>query len=166
MQEELVGVMAEEFPDSSEWTETSLDDKIWKIVSKSTGRILTGPECAREPAYLNGATNFALDLNIAGREIRKLPRLLRPFLAPRLATTKLVRQHLQDYVDILGPVIEARKKEAAKQGADYQKPEDMTQWMIDMVDKVGKKEVLLIAFEQSIISFAGINAEVQFTGLA
>ena len=158
--------MSSELPPSSDWTETTIDEKLWKIVSRSTGRIFTGPECCREPAYLKGSINFSLDLSIASREIRKIPRLLRPFLATRLPTTKRVHQHLQDYVDILGPVIQARKEEAAAKGSDYQKPEDMTQWMIDMCGKIGQKEVMHMAFEQSIISFSGINAEVQFTAAA
>ena len=166
LREELVEVMTSELPDSLEWTETTIHEKLWRIVSFSTGRIFSGPECYREPAYLQGATNYSLDMGAASRAIRKIPRLLRPILAHRLPTTKRVRQHLQGYADILGPVIKARKQEAADKGTDYKKPEDLTQWMIDMVDHVGEKKILHMAFEQSIISFAGVNAEVQFIGHA
>lgn len=132
----------------------------------SSGRIFIGPECCRDPTYINGSTNFITDLASATSQIRKLPRLLRPVLAPRLPITKLVRRRMRQFVDILEPVIWARKKAAEEQGSDYQKPDDMTQWMIDTVDKVGHKEVVDIAMEQTVVSFSAVNSTAQFTSLA
>lgn len=166
MREEVVEAMASELPSSSEWTETTIHDKLLRIVAKSTGRIFIGPECCRDETYINGATNFINDLYLASTEIGKIPWLLRPFKAPRLPTTKLVRDRMKNFADILEPVIRKRKQDAAEQGDDYQKPDDMTQWMIESVDRIGDKEVMDIALEQAGISFSAVNSTTQHTSLA
>ena len=166
MREEVVDAMASELPDSSDWTETTIHDKILRIVAKSTGRIFIGPECCREETYVEGSTNFITDLAHASAEINKIPWYLRPFKAPRLASVKLVRNRMKDFADILEPVIRKRKQEAAKLGDDYQKPDDMTQWMIESVDRIGDKEVMDIALEQAGISFSAVNSTTQHTSLA
>ena len=166
MQEEVIEAMNSELPNTAEWTETTILDKLLDIVAMSSGRIFIGPECCRDPTYINGSTNFITDLARATKQIRSLPKFLRPIIAPRLAITKLVRQRMRQFVDILEPVIHARKQAAIDQGSDYQKPDDMTQWMIDTVDKVGQKEVVDIAMEQTMISFSAVNSTAQFTSLA
>jgi cytochrome P450 len=158
--------MASELPSSSEWTETTIHDKLLRIVAKSTGRIFIGPECCRDETYIEGSTNFIADMAKAAAEINKIPWLLRPFKAPRLPMTKLVRGRMQKFADILEPVIRKRKQDAAEQGDDYQKPDDMTQWMIESVDKIGDKEVMDIALEQAGISFSAVNSTTQHTSLA
>lgn len=166
MREEVVEAMASELPDSSEWTETTIHDKLLRIVAKSTGRIFIGPECCRDETYIEGSTNFVTDLAKASAEINKIPWYLRWYKAPLLPTTKLVRDRMKDFADILEPVIRKRKQDAAEQGDDYQKPDDMTQWMIESVDRIGDKEVMDIALEQSGISFSAVNSTTQHTSLA
>ena len=132
----------------------------------STGRLFVGPECCRHQTWIDGSTNYIAELAKAGKEIGNIPWLLRPILAPRLATTKHVRSRMNKFADILEPVIRARKKESAEQGDDYQKPDDMTQWMIESVDKIGHKEVMDMALEQATLSFSAVNSTAQYTSLA
>ena len=73
---------------------------------------------------------------------------------------------MDNFIDVLQPAIEKRLQLAEELGADYDKPDDMTQWMIDSGQKIGKTQVIDIALEQSMVSFTAVNATTQHVNLA
>lgn len=158
--------MQTELPDSKEWTEMTVAAQIMRIVAKSCGRIFVGPECCREPSYLATSTTFIFATIKASGEIKKINKFLRPILAPRLASVKDCHKQMDNFIDVLQPAIEKRLQLAEELGADYDKPDDMTQWMIDSGQKIGKTQVIDIALEQSMVSFTAVNATTQHVNLA
>ncbi|KAJ4994467.1 cytochrome P450 [Stagonosporopsis vannaccii] len=116
-------------PECNDWTEVTIYKTIVDVVAQVSGRVFVGPDLCRDPKYLDCATNYTLDLIDSVTAIKKLRPWLRPFMAPRTPEIRRLRQREKSLADYLCPLIEKRR-EAAKD-ANWEKPDDMTQWMLD-----------------------------------
>lgn len=116
-------------PDCKDWTEVTIYKTIVDIVAQVSGRVFIGAGLCEDPQYLDCATNYTLDLVNSVTAIKRLRPWLRPFMAPRLPEVRRLRQREKDLAAFLYPLIEQRR-EAAK-NPDWEKPDDMTQWMLD-----------------------------------
>lgn len=144
-----------ELPQSPSWSEVKINDKLLRIVAMASGRIFIGPELCRDEAYLDAAINYTIDLMTAVHIISFMPVWLRPFLAPFIPQIKKLKQRIDEADAFLRPIVSARR-EAAKD-PDYQKPDDMLQWLIDSQGKFGVKDDKELANNQLGISFAAIH---------
>lgn len=80
---------------------------------------------------------------------------MRPFAASRLPQVRRLDERIKQAHAFMGPVVEARKKAASD--PDYQKPDDMLQWLIDAQPKFPDKNSQNLAKVQLGISFAAIH---------
>lgn len=116
-------------PECNDWTEVTVYKTIVDIVAQVSGRIFIGAGLCEDPEYLNCATNYTLDLIDSVTAIKKLRPWLRPFMAPRTPEIRRLRQREKRLAEYLYPLIRQRR-EAAKD-PNWEKPDDMTQWMLD-----------------------------------
>lgn len=99
----------------------------------ASGRVFVGPELCRNEAYLDTAINYTVDMVNAVLGVMGLPAWRRRFSSRRLPEVKKLFQRFKEAENFLGPVVTARRDVTAK--ADYEKPDDMLQWLIDAQDK-------------------------------
>jgi len=91
-------------------------------------------------------------------ELSKKPKLLRPFYAWMLGSKKVVRTYKKEADILLTPTIQARLEEerlAEKNGAAHKKPNDLLQWLTDLVEPQHKNTESLSEL-QLLVVFASI----------
>ena len=101
-------------------------------------------------------------------KLRSIPKPIRPFYAWMFNSTKLISSHRKKAQTLLGPIIQRRFEEerlAKENGSVYKKPNDMLQWLADLVKPRHKtiedlSELQLIAILASIhtTSLSFLNA--------
>lgn len=136
-------------PECDHWTEVSVYKTLVDIIAQVSGRVFVGSELCENPEYLDSAINYTVDLIDAVTAVKKLRPWLRPFLASRTPEICRLRQREKRATEFLQPVIQQRQ--AAAKDPDWQKPDDMTQWMLDRstgdnipVERYAKEQLGLI----------------------
>lgn len=123
-------------PPCEDWTEVWPMSALVDIVAQVSGRVFVGPELCRDPEYLACATNYTMDLVTAVSAIKRLRPWLRPFLASRLPEILKLREREDRARKCLEPIIHQRRN-AEKNDPDWQKPNDMLQWMATRITANG-----------------------------
>ena len=70
-------------------------------------------------------------------KLTSIPKLIRPFYAWIFNSTRLINSHRKKAQTLLGPIIQGRLEEerlAKENGTIYEKPDDMLQWLTDLVE--------------------------------
>ncbi|KAI8311784.1 Cytochrome P450 monooxygenase [Colletotrichum sp. SAR11_59] len=154
---EVTHAIDTELPPCKEWTEVPINNKLFRIVAMASGRVFVGPELCRDEAYLDTAINYTVDMVNAVLGVMGLSTWRRRFSSRRLPEVKKLFQRFKEAEDFLGPVVTARRGAMAK--ADYEKPDDMLQWLIDAQDKSknGSRNDAELAIWQLGASFTAIH---------
>ncbi|KAI8188503.1 Cytochrome P450 monooxygenase ATR2 [Colletotrichum sp. SAR 10_66] len=154
---EVTHAIDAELPPCKDWTEVPINNKLFRIVAMASGRVFVGPELCRNEAYLDTAINYTVDMVNAVLGVMGLPAWRRRFSSRRLPEVKKLFQRFKEAEDFLGPVVTARRDAMAK--ADYEKPDDMLQWLIDAQDKSknGSRNDAELAIWQLGASFTAIH---------
>jgi hypothetical protein len=144
-----------ELPQTNTWTDVSINEKLLRIVAIASGRIFVGPELCRDEVYLDASINYTIDLMTAVHVVSLMPVWLRPIAAPWVQPIRKLQARIREADEFLRPIVAARRK--AAEDPDYQKPDDMLQWLMDSQKKFGEKEDKELATHQLEISFAAIH---------
>ncbi|KAF3807008.1 Ent-kaurene oxidase [Colletotrichum gloeosporioides] len=155
--DEVTHAIDTELPSCKDWTEVPINNKLFRIVAMASGRVFVGPELCRNEAYLDTAINYTVDMVNAVLGVMGLPAWRRRFSSRRLPEVKKLFQRFKEAEDFLGPVVTARRDAMAN--ADYEKPDDMLQWLIDAQDKSknGSRNDAELAIWQLGASFTAIH---------
>jgi cytochrome P450 len=150
-----VNTAVEKFmPACDEWSEVSIYKTLVDVIAQVSGRVFVGPELCEDPFYIDCATNYTVDTIESVQAIKDIRPWLRPFLVRRLPSLRRLQQKEKDLVEYLRPVIEQRQ-EAAKD-PNWERPDDMTQWMLDR-SAGNKLPVVEYARTQLSLIFAAIH---------
>jgi hypothetical protein len=122
------------------------------VIAQVSGRLFVGKDLCRNPAYLECAVKYTLDVVNAAMAVKKVRPLLRRLLAPRLPEVKSLRDRERAAMDIIGPEIR-RRKDAEKADVEWKRPDDMTQWLIARSGESLAKLTNL----QLVLTFAAID---------
>ncbi|KAK2753207.1 ent-kaurene oxidase [Colletotrichum kahawae] len=154
---EVTHAIDTELPPCKDWTEVPINNKLFRIVAMASERVFVGPELCRNEAYLDTAINYTVDMVNAVLGVMSLPAWRRRFSSRRLPEVKKLFQRFEEAEDFLGPVVTARRD--AMSNADYEKPDDMLQWLIDAQDKSknGSRNDAELAIWQLGASFTAIH---------
>ncbi|KAF2622679.1 cytochrome P450 monooxygenase-like protein, partial [Macroventuria anomochaeta] len=149
IRQEVNTCVSKYLPECNDWTEVTIYKTIVDIVAQVSGRVFVGAELCEDPEYLDCATNYTLDLIDSVTAIKKLRPWLRPFMAPRTPEIRRLRQRERRATEYLYPLVKQRQ-DAAKD-PNWEKPDDMTQWMLDRsagdnipVEQYAKCQLILI----------------------
>ncbi|KAJ0158815.1 Ent-kaurene oxidase [Colletotrichum tanaceti] len=153
--DEVVEAMRTELPQSGEWTEVKILEKLRRVVAMASGRVFIGPELCRNEEYLDAAINYTVDLMKAIFKVADMTPYMRPFLAPRTPEVRRVRARIAEAEEFLRPVVRARRE--AARDPDYRKPDDMLEWFMESQKKFGQRDDSELARYQLGISFAAIH---------
>lgn len=150
-----VNTAVEKFmPACDEWSEVSVYKTLVDVIAQVSGRVFVGPELCEDPFYIDCATNYTVDMIETVQAIKDIRPWLRPFLVRRLPSMRRLQQKQKDLVEYLRPVIEQRQ-EAAKD-PNWERPDDMTQWILDR-SAGNKLPVVEYARIQLSLIFAAIH---------
>lgn len=141
-------------PPCDDWTEVNINERLVRIVAKVSGGIFVGPELSSDPEYLDAGSFYTVDLMNAVTALKKIRPWLKPFLASRAPEVIALRAREKQAERVLRPIVEERLKAKASD-PNWQEPDDMLQWMINMSD--GKQSVATIATAQLGLIFAAIH---------
>lgn len=145
----------DEMPACEDWTPVYIYMKLVHVIAKISGRVFVGPELCKDKDYLDAGINYTMDLITAQRQIQDIRSWLRPFLAPRLKSVQQLRKREKQARDLLAPIVAARREAEKKGGPEYQKPDDMLQWMMNRHGEDVSVEKL--AIQQLGLIFAAIH---------
>lgn len=129
VREEVDKTVEKYMPACDDWTEVSIYKVLVDVIAQVSGRVFVGPELCEDPFYLDCATNYTIDMIDSVTAIKQIRPWLRPFLAPRTPQMRRLRQKEKDLINYVAPMIKQRQ-EAAKD-PNWEKPDDMTQWVLD-----------------------------------
>lgn len=159
--QEVYESMSLELPQTDQWTEININSKLLRIVAMVSGSVFVGPKLCRDERYIDMAINYTVELMTTARAVAAIPSWLRPFKAPFSPHVKNLHNRVEEAMAILQPVVVARN-EAAKD-PDYEKPDDMLQWIIDNQHALGQLDTEELAKAQLGISFAAIHTTTLVT---
>jgi hypothetical protein len=152
---EVDEALQEEMPPCEDWTGIHIYMKLVNIVAKVSGRVFVGPELCHDQNYLDAGINYTMELMNAHRAIKNMRPWLRPFLAPRLPEVQLLRQREKQATEFFRPVVQARLE--AQKNPDYQRPDDMLQWLLNRSEDYKINSTARLAKLQLGITFAAIH---------
>lgn len=130
VREEVDTCVEKYLPECGDWTSVNIYEALIDIVAQVSGRVFVGPELCKDPEYLDCATKFTIDLVQSITAIKNLRPWTRFFMAPRLPEVRSLRQREKKAAELLRPLVQERRN-AAKNNPNWERPDDMTQWMLD-----------------------------------
>lgn len=146
-----------EMPPCNEWTEVHLSSTLLRIIAMVSGSIFVGPEKGRDESYVDTAINYTLEVSAAADACAKLPPHERPIKAMDLPEIKSLHKRKAKTMEFIRPLIEARKKAIASD-SDFQKPDDLVQWVLDGgQEKFGEQSMEELVEVQLGLAFAAIH---------
>ncbi|OOQ86347.1 putative cytochrome P450 [Penicillium brasilianum] len=104
-----------------------------RIVTRVGARIFIGDDLCREEKWLKASIDYTKNIFLTIALLRPFPDFLHPIVGRMLPSSRsLDRQlvHIKDQV--LGPLIEKRRRMEAGSNPSYKKPDDFLQWMMDL----------------------------------
>jgi cytochrome P450 len=128
--DEVDAAMRQYLPSCDDWTEVDINRKLVDIVARVSGRVFVGPELAQDSEYLDIAANYTIYLMDAVHATKRLRPWQKPFLASRLPEMKKLRAVEKLAAEQLDPIVKERL-EAEKNDPNWQKPDDMMQWLLN-----------------------------------
>ena len=103
--------------------------------------------------------NFTRDVFVTIHELTVIPKPFRPFYAWMFNSKKILNSYRKKAAILLAPTIQSRLEEerlAEQNGAIYEKPNDMLQWLTDLV-KPHHKNIESLSELQLLTIFASIH---------
>ncbi|KAH6875624.1 cytochrome P450 monooxygenase-like protein [Alternaria rosae] len=133
---EVQAAMRQHLPPCDDWTEVCINSQLMKIIAQVSGRIFVGPALSQDPDYLDIRCTFTKVLGDAVTAVKRMRPWLRPFLASGLPEIKKLRAIEKRAAKHLEPIVRERI-EAEKNDPNWQKPEDLMQWLLTRTSQQG-----------------------------
>lgn len=145
----LTGVLADD------WVQVQIYDILLRIVARISARVFIGDPACRNEEWLRTSIKYTENVFMTVMTLRLVSPFLHPILAFILPSAWRVQSNLRIAKRIIGPMVEERRQAAAS-GSDYQRPDDLLQWMIEAADENdGHPDKL--AHRQLLLSLASIH---------
>ncbi|PUU81492.1 cytochrome P450 [Tuber borchii] len=151
----------------TEWRSIEIFTPIRRMVAHTSSRVFVGLPLCRNEDWLTISMRYTSEFLMTVDKLRSIPKLIRPFYAWMFNSTKLIKSNRKKAQTLLGPIIQRRLEEerlAKEIGSVYKKPNDMLQWLTDLIEPRHKtiedlSELQLLAILASIhTSLSFLNA--------
>ncbi|PQE15273.1 Ent-kaurene oxidase protein [Rutstroemia sp. NJR-2017a BVV2] len=107
---------------------TSIDyNAVYHIHARLNSRVLVGLPLCRDDEWIRVSEEYPHDVFVVAADLRNYTPLLRPFVAPFLASTKRLRSHQRIAEEKLVPLIRQRQMMGKST-----KPSNLLEWMVDL----------------------------------
>ncbi|KAB8277388.1 cytochrome P450 [Aspergillus minisclerotigenes] len=154
--DETIVALQTSWTDGTNWHAIPLKSNILKIVAQLSSRIFLGDQICRNPNWLRITVDYTVDAFKAAEELRLWPKMFRSIVALFLPSCRKIRAELQEAQDIIGPVLDARRKDkqgAISAGKEPERYNDAMEWL----EECAKGRSYEPAFGQLIFSVAAIH---------
>ncbi|KAG0136210.1 cytochrome P450 [Tuber indicum] len=108
-----------------------------RIVARVSARSFIGLPLCRDEDWLAISIAFTGDIFKTAMKLNAIPKLIRPFYAYIWNSAKIIENHKTKAQSLLTPIVRKRfeeKKLAEKNGEAYQNPNDLLEWLTDLVE--------------------------------
>ncbi|KAM5541334.1 hypothetical protein V8D89_004888 [Ganoderma adspersum] len=116
---------------TKEWTQTEAFSFVHTFTARATNRSFVGLPLCRNEEYLSRVAGFIHDIVDDAGAIRRIPKFIRPFIAPFIVKMKTTTDHV---VTHLRPLVEERMKASAELDDEQKEalmPNDLLQVILD-----------------------------------
>ncbi|CAZ85203.1 unnamed protein product [Tuber melanosporum] len=144
----------------SQWVSVDFFSTALRIIARVSARSFIGLPVCRNEDWLNLAIAFTEDLIATASNLGTISKLFRPFYAYMWNSAKTIKSHKRRAQTLLAPTIQKRFEEqrlAEENGAVYQGPNDLLQWLIDRVEP-HHKTVDALSELQLLVGLASVFA--------
>lgn len=148
--------MRKYLPACDDWTEVAINSKLIDVIAQVSGRIFVGPDLCQNPEYLDCGRNYTVYLIEAVNAIKRIRPWLRPLVVPRMQEIKKLRNVEKRAAKFMEPIVRERV-EAEKNDPNWQKPDDMMQWLLNRAAEHDDVSVEEIAKKQLGLIFAAVH---------
>ncbi|GBF67140.1 ent-kaurene oxidase P450 [Trichophyton mentagrophytes] len=157
MKDELNFALETELPECKDkWVPISINHLMLRLLARVSARIFVGRANCRNEEWLSASIDYTENIFITVMTLRMMPRYLHPFVAPLLPWYWRIRSNLATAKRFIGPIIRERREAEARQGKDYQKHEDLLQWMMDGANEK-ESNPDMIAHIELLLTLASIH---------
>jgi cytochrome P450 len=135
----------------ADWHTVDLYSTMLYFVGQLSSRVFLGPELCRDANWRRITIDHAVSSFTAAAELRSWPAFLRPIVHWFLPRTRALRAQVADARQMLGPVIEKRKREMAHGGHSQDRIANAIAWFEDIAanevqyDPVAAQLILSVA---------------------
>lgn len=130
-------------------------DALSLIVARVTGRVFVGPELCRNADWIKASIDYDVNVGTTVIFLRMFPPVLHPIIARLMPSWYRAHDNIKMAESIVGTAVTARR-EAELNDPDYQKPEDLLQWMMD--DAEGwESDPNSLALRQLVVNLAALH---------
>ncbi|TRX89080.1 hypothetical protein FHL15_009997 [Xylaria flabelliformis] len=162
LKDELVFILATEFPTCEDWTPFKIQPFMVRAVSRLSGRAFVGSALSRSEEWMNVSINFAVTAFIAVTKLQFFPPWMRPAAQYLVSELKTIRKDLAKAQAMLEPLIEERLT-SAKDMSGSEKPDDFIQWLSDALPDEEKRNYFIQAKMQLLLSASSIHTTSNLT---
>ncbi|KAL2817756.1 cytochrome P450 [Aspergillus cavernicola] len=164
MSEEVDFALSEEFPSSTDWTETDIATQALRLICRISGRAFVGSgstDLHRNEEWIDISCRYTKDLFLAALKLRAVPfSFLRPLVAFFLPDLRRVYRHNDRARALVQPILQQRERDAKTVVVDpgYVKPNDTIQWLHDLIPDGDKKDYAYQGAAQLAITAVSVQS--------
>ncbi|TEB20019.1 cytochrome P450 [Coprinellus micaceus] len=152
--DEIKAAFDDEFPSGEEeWCSFVALPSIIKMVARISNRVLVGQSLCRNPEYITGCINYALEVFSMAYIISAFPEPIRPFVNRIISP---IPRRIRSMTTFLQPLLDERRTKKGDKGDDYQPQAIFLNWLADTAEQREKddREVVL---RTMLVNFGSIH---------
>ena len=165
--DEIKAVLPEIYGENyDEWQTTSVNGSVADVVVRLTSRVYLGSNLCRNPLWVKIGKSYTSDVFIAAKQLRIIPRFLRPLAHWFIPSCRVVRTTVHTAHRLIGPEVQRRRQnahEALLATGKTPKAADSIAWMHEIAITRGY-EVDYVA-SQLMLTLASTHTTVNATAL-
>lgn len=138
------------------WVEVQIYEILLRIVARISARVFIGDPACRNEEWLQTSISYTANVFTTVMILRIFPSYLHPVVATILPSAWRVQSNLRTAKKIIIPMIAERRAAAASGDDDYEKPNDLLQWMMDAANE-NDGQPHKLAHRQLLLSLASIH---------
>ena len=115
-----------------DWVSVNMQETVLDIISRFTMRLFVGFPLCRNEEWLSLNVSIVKDIFQTMIVMRMFPQWLHPVVGFFMPCIRRVPKSMTQIQSILVPMIEERRQLERKAGADYERSEDVIQYMMDL----------------------------------
>lgn len=153
IQDEISQSCEEYLPTGHEWQSLKALPTLIHIVCRTTNRLFVGLPLCRDPEYRKIQEDWTIQIMVMSHLVHMFPAALKTLVGKIVSPVLKQAKRVEKFV---GPIIAERIANDEKYGGDWDKPNDLITWLLDMAP-AENRNVEDITVKLMLINFAAIH---------
>lgn len=154
---ELEYIVGQEFPACEDWTPVKFQPFSLRAVAHLSGRAFVGTELGRNEAWIDTSINYVITVFMAAVTLQFFPEWARPVAQYFVPNLYKLRRDVDKVKTMLKPVLEERLQLRSLGVPAEERPDDVTEWLLDGLPEDEKDDLQVHAELQLMLSAAAIH---------